>query len=88
MAQEPTPKKWWQSRIIQLGVALILTAGSKLLQQIQFITDDQVQAAQDVYPQFESGIDQVQSGMWYSGIATLIGAAVIYFRFKTTKAIQ
>jgi hypothetical protein len=85
---EEQTKKWYQSRTIQLSVALIVTAGNSLLQQINFITSEQVQAANDAYPQIQSGISQVQNGMWYSGIATLIGVAVVYFRFKTNQKIN
>lgn len=80
-------KKWWQSKTIGAAITLILVSGFKLLEQINFITSEAAQAAQVAYPQIESGIEQVKGQMWYSGIATLIGALVVYFRSTAKAAI-
>lgn len=78
-------KPWYKSKTIGAAITLVLVSGFKLLEQINFISNDAVQAANVAYPQIENGIQQVQGQMWYSGLATLIGALVIYFR-STAKA--
>lgn len=80
-------KKWWQSKTIGAAITLMLFSGVELLKQINFITSTAAQEAQIAYPAIENGIEQIKGNMWYSGIATLISALVIYFRATAKAAI-
>jgi len=85
-------KKWWQSKIVLLGLSAVFLFGGAFLYRFlgnQGVTATQLQVLQEKYPDIKLGIEQIQSGenLW-QGLGVLFGAIVTIVRvFFTTKLI-
>lgn len=81
-------KKWWQSRTIQSGIALIIAGLAFFAVRFNIVDVAQLESASAVYPEVSSGIALIEAGQWFAGISIIAGALVIYFRQKATRLIS
>lgn len=82
-------KKWWQSKIINMCLALFAGALSYFGVSYQIISETDLDAAATVYPEIERSIELIIAGQWLAGLVAAGSALVIYFRAKkTTKIIS
>jgi len=77
-------KKWWQSRTIQMGIALIIASLAFLATSFGLVDVSQLEAAQNTIPEIKNGITLIHAGQIFAGIGAIVGALVVYFRQKAT----
>lgn len=89
---QPSTKKWYQSKIVLLGLAALLLFGGAMLYRYlinQGITQTQLDVLQQQYPDIKQAVEQIQSGqdVW-QGVGALFGAVVVIVRtWFTTKLL-
>lgn len=89
---QPSTKKWYQSKLVLLGLSAVLLFGGALLYRYlinQGITQTQLDVLQQQYPDIKQAVEQIQAGqdVWQS-VGTLFGALVIIVRtYFTTKLL-
>lgn len=80
-------KKWWQSRTIQLAIALIIAGLAFFAVRFSIIDMAQLETASTVYPDVEKGIALITAGNWLAGLSIIGGSLIVYFRQTATKKI-
>lgn len=80
-------KKWWQSRTIQLAIALIIAGAGFFALKFSVVNVAQLESAATVYPEVENGIALINAGQWFAGISIIAGALIVYFRKVAAKRI-
>lgn len=89
---QPSTKKWYQSKIVLLGLAALLLFGGAMLYRYlinQGITQTQLDVLQQQYPDIKQAVEQIQSGqdIWQA-VGALFGALVVIVRtFFTNKLL-
>lgn len=81
-------KKWWQSRTIQAVLALIAGAVAHFLASFGVVEWEDLQRAQTVYPEIESGWAMIQAGRIMDALVIIGGSLAIYFRKTARMPIQ
>ena len=81
-------KKWWQSRTVQAGIALIIASAAYLGISFGVVNIDQLESAQNTVPEVGNGITLIKGGQVFAGIGAIVGALVIYFRQKATALLH
>ena len=85
----PTPKPFWKSKIVLLGIVLAFVGGSDLLLHwlSGSLSIDQIQGVQTAYPELADGLKQAVEGKNYFGIiTTLAGFLTTIWRIWFTSA--
>lgn len=88
---ETSTKKWYQSKLVLLGLSVLFVFGGALLLRFlgnQGVTTEQMAVLQEQYPQIAESIKQIQSGqdIWQS-LGALAGALVVIIRVWFTQKV-
>ena len=80
-------KKWYQSRTVQLAIALIIASLGFVAASFGIVDVSQLESAQNTVPELQNGIALIKAGQVFGGIGAIVGALVVYFRVKANKLL-
>jgi len=87
MSTEVQTKKWFQSKVVRMALALMIGAGAFFLVSYNLIDPNDLANADNISPELQRGIDLIKGGQWLSGLTSIASALIAYFRIFQTRTL-